>query len=179
MPYLLADRSSAQLAVRYGNATSPTINARIVAAAPGIFTVDGRQAAALNHDGSVNSEANPALAGSVLVLYLTGEGPTAPAGRDGEIVSAGSLKRPLAAVGVRVNSLDVAPADILYAGSAPGLVSGLMQINFRLPASAAPNSATPVEVQIGGVSLAQSASPFPCASHNKVAGLPSPCKKAH
>ena len=60
--------------------------------------------------------ANPAAAGSIVVLFLTGEGPTTPAAVNGEIVAAANLKRPLARVGLRVDGPEMAAEDILYAG---------------------------------------------------------------
>ena len=84
-----------------------------------------------------------------MVLFLTGEGPTTPAGVDGEIVAATNLKRPLARVGIRVDGQDVPAEDVAYAGSAPGLVSGVMQINFRLPRSLTPNPIAAIEVAVG------------------------------
>ena len=149
VPYALAGLSSAQLSVQYQNQTSPAVSTPLASAAPGIFTVDGRQVAALNQDGTVNSPANPASAGSVVVLYLTGEGLTTPAGIDGEIVAATNLRQPVGRVRVRVNGVELPPSDILYAGSAPQLVAGLMQVNFRLPPGAPSNDATPVDVSIG------------------------------
>jgi uncharacterized protein (TIGR03437 family) len=151
VPYALAGRPTVQVAVQYGNATSTPFPVRLSATSPGIFTVDGRRAAALNEDGSVNSPANAARAGSVLVLYLTGEGLTIPAGADGEIVAATGLKKPLGLVSVRLNGVEVPASAILYAGSAPSLVAGLMQLNVRLPANTPANAATPVEVAIGGL----------------------------
>ena len=149
VPYALTGRASARLTVESNQFVSPPISPRLTDAAPGIFTVDGHQAAALNENGTPNNALNPAPAGTVVVLYLTGEGQTTPVGVDGEIVAANNLKRPLGAVRVRVNGRDVPDANILYAGSAPSLVSGLMQINFRLPSDEPANAAAAVEVYVG------------------------------
>jgi uncharacterized protein (TIGR03437 family) len=43
-----------------------------------------------------------------------------------------------------------ADADVVYAGAAPTLVAGVMQINARVPDSVTPGSATPVVVTVGG-----------------------------
>ncbi len=149
VPYQLFGRAFAQMTVEYNGVSSTALAPRLADSAPGIFTTDSRQAAALNADTSINSPANPAPAGTIVVLYVTGEGQTTPGGVDGEIVPATNLKRPLGTVRVRVNGIDVPATDILYAGSAPSLVSGLMQINFRLPANAPSNAATPVDVFVG------------------------------
>ena len=39
---------------------------------------------------------------------------------------------------------------ILYAGSAPGLINGTIQINARVPATVSPGAAAPVILQVGG-----------------------------
>lgn len=149
VPYAMAGRASARVTVVQENLTSPTFSVRLNPVAAGIFTVDGRQAAALNQDGTVNSPANPAVPGSIVTLFLTGEGLTTPAGIDGELVPPTNLRRPQAAVAVFVNGLEIPASRILYAGSAPSLVAGLMQVNFRLPDESVSNPATPIEVSIG------------------------------
>jgi uncharacterized protein (TIGR03437 family) len=56
----------------------------VVPSVPGIFTktqTGTGQAAALNQDGSPNSEANPAARGSTVSLFATGEGQTYTGGR--------------------------------------------------------------------------------------------------
>jgi uncharacterized protein (TIGR03437 family) len=53
---------------------------------------------------------------------------------------------PLLAVGVTVNGQ---PALYVYAGEAPGLVSGMMQLNVQIPATA-PSGDLPILVSIGG-----------------------------
>jgi uncharacterized protein (TIGR03437 family) len=149
VPYQLFGRAFAQMSVEVNGVSSTQLAPRIADTAPGIFAIPGGQAAALNGDGSLNNAGNPAAAGSIVVLYVTGEGQTTPGGVDGEVVAATNLKRPLAAVRVRVNGVDIPASDILYAGSAPGLVSGLMQINFRLAADTPANASTPVQVIVG------------------------------
>ena len=86
-------------------------------------------AAALNQDQTVNTEANPARYGSIVTIYATGFGTTDPPLRDGEI-SLDRLPAPIQAVSVE-SGLEI--LEVLYAGQAPGLVAGVMQVNFRLP----------------------------------------------
>jgi uncharacterized protein (TIGR03437 family) len=106
---------------------------------PGIFTLDGSgsgQAAALNEDGSVNSPENPAAAGSVIAFWATGAGAMTPVQRDGEVTP---LEGPWPAptLGVSV-SIGGRPAEVLYAGAAPGLVAGVIQVNARIPVETHP-----------------------------------------
>jgi uncharacterized protein (TIGR03437 family) len=53
---------------------------------------------------------------------------------------------PLLAAGVTVNGQ---PALYVYAGEAPGLVAGMMQLNVQIPANA-PSGDLPILVSIGG-----------------------------
>jgi len=110
------------------------------ASGPSVFTTGqvalngsnyGR-AAALNEDGSVNSAANPAKKGSRVVLFGTGGGQTFPASEAGEVTA---QARPLA---VKVKAWihhfsDQTPLAVEYAGAAPTLVAGVVQINIKLP----------------------------------------------
>jgi uncharacterized protein (TIGR03437 family) len=89
-----------------------------------------RPAAALNEDGTLNSPANPARAGSRVVLFGTGGGATMPPGTAGEVTPI--ELRPL------VNGVETAIAPgtagvVEFAGAAPGLLTGLIQINVKLP----------------------------------------------
>jgi trimeric autotransporter adhesin len=123
----------------------------VTAASPGIFTADSSgigQAAALNQDNSLNSAAKPARPGDIVSLFVTGEGQVFPAGVDGKL-AAPPLPRPFLPVGVTIGGK---PADVKYAGGAPGLVAGVMQINAQIPTSISQAGAVPVVVQIGGVS---------------------------
>ena len=107
----------------------------VAAAAPAVFSLNGSgggQGAILNQDGSVNSQTNPAAPGSVVVIYATGAGVTTPASVDGAVTSA-PYPAPNLPVSVTIDGL---PAQILYAGAAPGLVAGVLQINAVVPADA-------------------------------------------
>ena len=55
---------------------------------------------------------------------------------------------PVQTVNVTIGGL---PAVVNYAGAAPTLVAGLMQINVQIPSGFAAASAIPVVVQVGGV----------------------------
>ena len=81
----------------------------------------------------------------MIVLYGTGEGRTDPPGANGQIVKSVSGK-PVAPLSVQVGGLD---ADVLYAGSAPGQVAGLLQVNVRLPAGVG-SGLVPVVLNAGG-----------------------------
>ena len=158
-PYALADGTSLRIVVEYGGARSVPVDLTVAESAPGLFTYDSSGAgpgAILNEDGSVNTPANPANRGSIVVLYGTGEGQTEPAGEDGKI-AAGIPPLPLRPVAVRIGGRE---AEVTYAGGAPGLVAGVIQVNARVPADLAETGAMPVVLQVGsrdsqpGVTLA-------------------------
>jgi uncharacterized protein (TIGR03437 family) len=119
----------------------------VVESAPGIFTVDGTaQAAAVNQDGTINSIQNGAVVGSIISLYATGEGTLNPAMIEGTIASADKLARPILPVSVQIGGQT---AEVLYAGVAPGLLAGVLQVNVRIPASASPGASVPVTLASG------------------------------
>jgi uncharacterized protein (TIGR03437 family) len=107
---------------------------------PGLFTRDGSVLgllAALNQDGTVNSESNPASLGSIVSVFGTGFGTMVPELVDGTApCSANSA--PVTEITAQVFGSPSAPvvyaqANILYAGNAPCLIAGVVQINVRLP----------------------------------------------
>jgi uncharacterized protein (TIGR03437 family) len=150
VPYSVAGRARSRIEVEYRGARSAGAEVQVAEAAPGIFP-----GAILNQDGSVNSAENPAPGGSVVMIYATGEGQTTPAGVDGAVTGA-TLQRPVLPVRVTIGGQE---AEVLYAGSAPGLVAGVLQVNARVPALARRGS-VPVVITVGaaasqgGVTLA-------------------------
>ena len=148
-PYSIQSSPSTDIVVTYNGQTSATTTVAVTGAAPGIFTADttgSGQAAALNENLSVNSPSNPAQVGSVLVLYTTGEGQTTPGGINGKLANATPYPAPVLSVKAQVGGL---PAVINYAGAAPTLVAGVMQVNVQIPAGVQPGSAVPVSIQVG------------------------------
>ena len=94
---------------------------------PGIFqNYQTGLAAALNQDGSVNSTSNPAKAGSIVTVYATGGG--ANYWQDGAIVPIGIYD-----ADTTVWAGGHLSYEVQFAGDAPGIVAGVMQINFRIP----------------------------------------------
>ncbi|HEY1341672.1 MAG TPA: hypothetical protein VGF59_29375 [Bryobacteraceae bacterium] len=148
VPYAMAGRTGAKLQVQFGTAYSFLVDVKVTDSAPGIFTAGGTgrgQAAALNADSTPNSAVNPLDRGSVIVVYGTGEGQTDPPGQDGRVIAA-DLRRPLLQVTAKIGGR---PAEVLYAGSASTLVSGVFQANIQVPVDV-DVGAVPVELQIGG-----------------------------
>jgi uncharacterized protein (TIGR03437 family) len=154
VPYTVAGKSATQVQVEFKGLKSDLVSVRVVPTVPGIFTLDSSgkgQAAALNENMTVNSANNPAPRGSIVVLYATGEGQTNPPGVDGKVVG-DTLPRPLLPVTAQIGGVS---AEILYAGGAPGLVSGVMQVNARVPNSIGSGNAVPVVLSVGNASSQQ------------------------
>jgi len=146
VPFELDGASSTTLEVA-GPAGRLQVSLPVASSAPGIFALGGSgtgQGAILNQDGSINSPANPAPAGSIATLFATGAGQTNPPGHDG-IVATGILPQPRLPVSVKIGG---SLADILYSGAAPGLISGALQVNCRIPSKTASGS-VPVVLYVG------------------------------
>lgn len=140
-----------KVVAQYLDQISAPITLSVASSAPGLFTLDssGRgQAAALNADGSGNTAGNPAGVGSFISLFATGEGQTSPAGVDGLPASA-PAPQPVLPVTVTIGEQR---AEVQYAGGAPGLVAGVMQINVQIPSGIQTGNAVPVMVTVGSAS---------------------------
>jgi uncharacterized protein (TIGR03437 family) len=113
---------------------------------PALFTLNygTGNAVVVNQDGTINSDQNPAPRGSIVVLYATGEGQTSPAGVTGQAAAA-PFPGPVLKVSLTMAGV---PANILFAGEAPGFV-GLMQINAQVPTGFVPPGDLPVVLAVG------------------------------
>jgi uncharacterized protein (TIGR03118 family) len=132
--------TTASIVVTSGTTTAQTLQVPLAATAPGCFFN-----LTYNQDGTLNSPTNPATAGSVVVMYATGLGVTDPPEQDGvknsSLVLAGAVAPVTATIGGKA-------ATVVYAGSAPGGISGLMQVELQVPAGFANGT---VVLTVGGV----------------------------
>jgi uncharacterized protein (TIGR03437 family) len=120
---------TARVRVSFNGAETSDFVATVVAAIPEVFQrVDGT-AAAVNQDGSINSPEHPAQPGSIVAIWATGIGsiPFGSVWQDGQIA-------PHALDFGCCQIFAQAPARVLYGGAAPGLVAGVAQVNFQVPA---------------------------------------------
>jgi uncharacterized protein (TIGR03437 family) len=142
----MAGQTSAQLQVVYQGITLAAMQVSLADANPALFTLNygTGNAVVVNQDGSINSDRHPAPRGSIVVLYATGEGQTSPAGVTGQAAVA---PFPLPALKVSLSMAGL-PANILFAGEAPGFV-GLMQINAQVPTGFIPTGELPVVLAVG------------------------------
>jgi uncharacterized protein (TIGR03437 family) len=139
--------TSANVVVQYLGVNSTPVPLTVNLAGPGIFSQSftGTGAASiLNLDNSVNSPSNPAARGSFVAMFAAGGGQTTPPGLDGSTYTAAGFN-PQLPVKVQVGGID---AEVSYAGAAPGLVQGALQVNFRIPANA-PTGDVPVILMVG------------------------------
>jgi uncharacterized protein (TIGR03437 family) len=84
VPYSVYGKAQTQVHVEYQDGKSNILTLAVTDAAPGIFTQpqNGLGAASvLNQDYTLNTAANPAPRGSVIMIYGTGEGQTIPGPR--------------------------------------------------------------------------------------------------
>ena len=153
VPYEMARVVSPQVWVKYVGQTSNAYQLASATTAPGLFTQNASGSgpgAILNQNLSLNGLNNPAAKGSIVMVYMTGEGQTSPAGVTGAITIANLpppqvTPAPLLPVSVLINGQ---PALWTYAGEAPDLAAGLMQLNVQIPLNA-PSGPLPIQVYIG------------------------------
>lgn len=125
-PYTITGQSTTHVEVIYQGQVAGEADVPVAAAAPAVFPT------VLNPDGSLNSASNPAMSGSILTFFATGEGLTTGANVTGQPASS-PYPQPVLPVSIAIGG---AAATVLYAGEAPGLV-GLLQVNAIIPAGTA------------------------------------------
>jgi uncharacterized protein (TIGR03437 family) len=154
VPYSVANRTSSEVIVEYGNLRSTPIVVPVEPAAPGLFTASGAgngQAAAYNQDGTLNDAAAPAARGAIVTLYATGEGLTSPVVEAGTLAPEQNTPAPVLGVTVQIGGVS---AEVFYAGASPGQITGLLQLNVRIPEGAPAGDAVPVTLSVGSTSSA-------------------------
>jgi uncharacterized protein (TIGR03437 family) len=129
VPFEVAGMSTVDIHVEYNGVGSNTNTLPVTQTFPGLF-------AALNQNGTPNSD-EPAPQGSVLQVFATGGGQTNPPEVDGVPVT-GPLPVQLAQARAKIQYLTGSqvlevPAPVLYAGPAPTLVAGVLQVNVKIP----------------------------------------------
>jgi uncharacterized protein (TIGR03437 family) len=151
VPTEIAGQASTNVVVINNNNGTETaaFNVPVAPASPAVFELTAPpqpQAAALNQDGTVNGTSSPAAGGNYIVLFLTGLGATNPPVQDGAVNPTSPPFPAVQGVTVMIGGQAVVPS---YAGAAPGLVSGVYQINAQVPKGL--TSPAPVTVTANGV----------------------------
>ncbi len=140
VPYAVSGQFVTRVQVEFKGVRSSPTELLVAASMPGIFP-----GAVVNEDGSLNMQQSGAVPGSIVVFWATGEGVTDPPGVDGRIAGA-ALPKPVLPVAVLIGGQ---LAEILYAGAAPAMPAGVLQMNARVPASTARGGSVPLVLTIG------------------------------
>jgi uncharacterized protein (TIGR03437 family) len=132
VPFEVQNVATAQLQISYNGIVSPATPVTIQATTPGVFTQGSTGTglgAILKPDYSTVTASNAAPRGSTIIIYATGGGLTTPSSVSGA-VAGNTLLKTNANVTVTIGGI---AATVTYAGSAPGLVEGALQINAVVP----------------------------------------------
>ena len=135
VPYDVDGRFSVSVVVTRNGVASQPLVLRMADTAPAIFSLTqtgSGQGAILNQNFSVNGASNPEAKGRVISIYATGEGVTTPPSVTGSFTGLIPPFPKPRAVPVSV-TIGGQPATITYAGEAPTLVSGVLQVNAIVP----------------------------------------------
>jgi endo-1,4-beta-xylanase len=150
VPFEVAGEQQTAIQYRYnpggGTVVSNTATMPVAAAVPAIFSLaeTGSGPGAIeNQDYSINGASNPAASGTEIQIFGTGGGSVADA-IDGALApgAASLVTQPITATIGGVN------AQVDYAGPAPGLVNGAIQVNLTVPSGLTPGP-QPVVITVG------------------------------
>jgi len=150
VPFGMDAAHPADLELRGQNRQLARITLPTTVASPALFTQSGSglgPGAILNQDSSLNSPSNPAAVGSTVMLYGTAFGPLIPPADDGRqgVVSATTLLVTAKIAGVSAN--------VTYAGAAPRLPGGVVQINIQIPEAVRSGDALGVSLSAGSFTI--------------------------
>jgi len=119
----------ATMRISQNDALLPDFPVFVGGVAPQVFRNPDGIAAAINQDGTVNSAANPAKAGSYVSIWATGDGQETGFGADGQMIT--SLLTYVFPFQI-YDEYNGKYVVISYEGPAPGMVIGVSQINFQV-----------------------------------------------
>lgn len=122
-----------QVQVTNNGTASNLVDQFVYTTSPALFTIpsDGVSLGAVEHaNGTLVTEASPAIPGETLQAFLTGLGPADPPVADGAAASASPLSKATTAFTAYVGW---AKCTVTFAGLAPTL-AGVFQVNIQLPA---------------------------------------------
>ena len=154
VPFGVSSGPMTTVQIRSAAGTSETVALRVVAADPAIVAIsepdDGwYKSLVVNQDGSANSLSNPAQPGSIITFWVNGAGLFRTSLEDGSIVVP-PLPMPALPINVILDQYPTPLAvEVLYAGAAPGMLAGILQMNIRIPPNSGPGSYSAIELHVG------------------------------
>jgi len=131
-PKELTAEAASSLQVTVNGVALPGFRLMVDTADPAVF-LNGGSAAAINQDGTANSQTNPAPVGSYVQVWATGTGLDPDA--DGQMATAANEFCSQWLTYCVVYQQDGTAVNVYYTGAAPGTVAGMIQINFQVSAS--------------------------------------------
>jgi uncharacterized protein (TIGR03437 family) len=154
VPYEINGQATTAITVSNLGVQSAPFTFNVAARAPGIYTLNSQgfgQTASINQNGTFNGTgANGTTYASpdtVVLIYATGGGQTSPASVTGSVTpNNGTLYK----VPNATATVGGQPAVVEFAGGAPGLVAGVIQLNVHLPKGVTGDS-LPVVISIDGI----------------------------
>jgi uncharacterized protein (TIGR03437 family) len=123
---------------------SAAFSVTVTAEAPALYQYGTNRALAQNASGALNSSTAPAAAGSVIAVYLTGQGAVSNPVTDGTAAPVSPLSTASATSTATIGALN---APIQFLGLTPSL-AGLAQANIQVPAL--PTGDYPLVITVGG-----------------------------
>jgi uncharacterized protein (TIGR03437 family) len=161
VPWEINGMLSTNLVVEFNGVQSAPISLAVQSQTPGLFASNSAgtgQLSAINQNGTYNGVSGtntaPAPQGSVISVYGTGGGQTMPPGTTGSITPIPTSSGGLLNITGATATVGGQPATVQFAGAAPGLVTGVFQINIQVPTGITGNN-VPVTVSINGSSTTQ------------------------
>ena len=159
-----AELGTNRIAVRVADTGELVAGAKVPVAAvsPGLFPGGDTnpQFAIQNFDGSTNSASNPALRGSTIKIFGTGQGPVSPPVPDGMAAPSDESRTVAVPTADGTACLVTQPSvcvaigtsfgEVQFSGLTPGQV-GIWQISVKIPISAAVGNTVPLRAVINGV----------------------------
>jgi uncharacterized protein (TIGR03437 family) len=146
LPFECPGSGAMPLIVTSGGQASTAQTINLVAASPGIFTVNSSgvgDGVILHADNTLVSAASPASGGEQVVIYCTGLGPTTPSFPTGAAVTASNVT--MSPVTVTVGGKN---ATVAHSGLTVGF-AGLYQVNVIIPPGL--SGGQPVVMNAGGI----------------------------
>jgi uncharacterized protein (TIGR03437 family) len=145
LPIELPAFSTATIIARVGDRQSEPLRLELSHSETGIFLYGQNRALALNQDGRLNTIGEGAARGSVITVFLTGQGELSPSIPTGQPAPTAPLSRSTLEIHATIGG---ASARVDFLGAAPGWVA-LGQANIVVPDNA-PVGDQPLQINVGG-----------------------------